>query len=166
MGQLSYTSARLKNRLNGIYGELYFYGATSQFDPATNDTPELFTSWADNSGVPSSLASSNTTPSMDNSEIVVSIAGTYSVTFSCSFTVPSGGAPTVKFYIYKDNGTPALVGPAAHRTISGASYGVVETNVQVALSAGDAIQVWVETTDATKNLTPSEAHLFLKYIGE
>jgi hypothetical protein len=159
MGQIDHTALELDQMLEGIHGALQITAASTAFTAGANDTPELYDLWEDLG------ESKNMTPSTTNDEIVASVAGTYRATFSCSFSITGGGSEVVKFHIYHDDGTPAKVGSGIHRTISSAGYGVASCSADVALALGDSIQVWVETSNATKTIVVSEADLFVSYLG-
>ncbi len=124
--------------------------AASTPEGTTDGTPRKIAAWT-NDGLVQNMVSDKTT----GNDITASVAGTFDVSASASFT--GQASKTYELEIYKNG---SATGFACKRKLgSGGDVGVVGMTGVVALAATDTLELYQWTTDAGSAITIEEAQL-------
>ncbi len=133
----------------GGYGHIAVVnGSTAQ--TGISSTPAKLTCWTTNE------LSDNTTPDQANNEIVVGITGVYMVGLNCSFSGSNGTEFDLHIAV---NGTLLTTKGKLRRKIGAGgdvgSSGI--TPIPVALTAGDAVSIYISVASGSKSATVEHA---------
>lgn len=137
------------------------YGEISIDDNGSGQTLDTSGQWYKITQFDTNGESSGMTPDQANNKITVARAGTYTVTFSCSF---NGTASTVyHFDIYVDGAPQHQL--AMERGIGTANdVGAVSITGFIVAGAGEDVEIYVSADGNTKNYLQGHANLNVRAI--
>lgn len=112
--------------------------------------------------------SNNATPDHTNDHITVTKAGIYLCNVSLHVkSVGAGGADTIGYSVYKNNGATEFADLHGQRDLSGGGgdEGSISLSGIIDLAVNDTIEVWIWNNDSTDDIVVDDINLSLVQVG-